>query len=426
MTGLSTTEPSSVVSTCAGEAEHVPHRAVHLRRAAQAVGVLHRVPAVPVAGQQRRPGQQRAQVGRADQLARMRPDHLDPLVVGPVGAEQRLDRQRAGHVGRLDQHRGVVHREREQRLHRFGPVDQGQAFLGRQRQRLDARARASTSAAGRPAGGSPGPRSRPSPISGCARCASWARSPEAPTEPLPGIDRQQAEVEQLEQPRRAAPTRTPGVAGGERPGPQQQHRPHRRVVQRHAGGRPRASARSRPAAWSGRPRPPGVSASAPNPVFTPYTGASPRERVHHDRTARLHPLRHVRRPARPGPARGHRRRHPRTVSALPSTTTSRMTDSFPRPGRPAAGRRGPGPKRAGQALGPAGVTRTLRRRCPGRAALDPAELEQPGGDGGGQRAVQVPAALGPVDAGAGEATPGAPYFSDIQAERAQRPPLRPR
>ncbi len=45
----------------------------------------------------------------------------------------------------------------------------------------------STSAAGRPAGGSPAPRSRPSPISGCARWASWARSPEAPTEPLPGI-----------------------------------------------------------------------------------------------------------------------------------------------------------------------------------------------------------------------------------------------
>ena len=38
-----------------GEAEHVADRAVHLRRAAQAVGVLHRVPAVPVAGHQRRP-----------------------------------------------------------------------------------------------------------------------------------------------------------------------------------------------------------------------------------------------------------------------------------------------------------------------------------------------------------------------------------
>jgi hypothetical protein len=33
-----------------------------------------------------------------------------------------------------------------------------------------------------------------------------------------------------------------------------------------------------------------------------------------------------------------------------------------------------------------------------RAALDPAELEQPGRDGGGQGAVEVPAALGPVEA----------------------------
>ena len=36
-----------------GVSEHVPDRPVHLRSAAQAVGVLHRVPAVPVAGQQR-------------------------------------------------------------------------------------------------------------------------------------------------------------------------------------------------------------------------------------------------------------------------------------------------------------------------------------------------------------------------------------
>ena len=169
----------------AGVRQHVPDRAVHLRRAAQAVGVLHRVPAVPVAGQQRRAGQQGAQVGRAVQLARMRAQGLHPLVVGPVGAQQRLDRQGAGDVGRLDQHLRVVHREREQRLHRLGPVDQGQALLGRQLQR-DEPVLGEHLGAGRPCGGSPGPRSLPSPISGWARWASWARSPEAPTEPLPG------------------------------------------------------------------------------------------------------------------------------------------------------------------------------------------------------------------------------------------------
>jgi hypothetical protein len=39
-----------------------------------------------------------------------------------------------------------------------------------------------------------------------------------------------------------------------------------------------------------------------------------------------------------------------------------------------------------------------------RAVLDPAQPEQPGRDRGGQRAVQVPAALGPVDALPREAT----------------------
>jgi hypothetical protein len=39
----------------------------------------------------------------------------------------------------------------------------------------------------------------------------------------------------------------------------------------------------------------------------------------------------------------------------------------------------------------------------GRAVGYPAELEQLGGDRGGQGAVQVPATLGPVDALAGEA-----------------------
>ena len=170
----------------AGVRQHVPDRAVHLRRAAQAVRVLHRVPAVPVAGQQRRAGQQRAQVGRAVQLARVRPDHLHPLVVGPVGAEQRLDGQRAGQVGRLDQHQRVVDGEGEQRLHRLGPVDQGQALLRGQLQRLDAvlgqhlgagparpagrRGRAAAprrSAAGPGGRAGPGPRTRrPSPCPG--------------------------------------------------------------------------------------------------------------------------------------------------------------------------------------------------------------------------------------------------------------------
>ena len=76
-------------------------------------------------------------------------------------------------------------------------------------------------------------------------------------------------------------------------------------------------------------------------------------------------------------------------------------------------------ERAGQALntdrGDAYATAALTRR----ATLDPAELEQPAGDGRGQRAVQVPAALGPVDAGPGEVATRAADLEKIQAERAE-------
>ena len=54
------------------------------------------------------------------------------------------------------------------------------------------------------------------------------------------------------------------------------------------------------------------------------------------------------------------------------------------------------------------------------AAGDPLELEQPGGDRGGQGAVEVPAALGPVDALSREVPAGPPHFGDIYAERSQR------
>ena len=54
------------------------------------------------------------------------------------------------------------------------------------------------------------------------------------------------------------------------------------------------------------------------------------------------------------------------------------------------------------------------------AALDPAELEQAGGDRGGQGAVQVPPALGPVDALSREAPARPPHFGHIHTERSQR------
>jgi hypothetical protein len=67
----------------------------------------------------------------------VRAQRLDPLVVGPGVAEQRLDRQRARQVRRADEHVRIDDRKREQRLHRLGAVDQRQPLLRSQLQRLD-------------------------------------------------------------------------------------------------------------------------------------------------------------------------------------------------------------------------------------------------------------------------------------------------
>src|SRR5262249_53409983 len=53
------------------------------------------------------------------------------------------------------------------------------------------------------------------------------------------------------------------------------------------------------------------------------------------------------------------------------------------------------------------------------APLDPAQLQQPGGDRGAQRAVQVRTAFGPVQAGASEPAPRAAQRNRIHAKRSQ-------
>ena len=80
----------------------------------------------------------------------MGPDHLDALVVGPVGAQQRLDAQRRRDVGHLDQQADLVDRQRQQHLHRLGAVDQAEPFLRARATSGSSPSSASSSAAGRP------------------------------------------------------------------------------------------------------------------------------------------------------------------------------------------------------------------------------------------------------------------------------------
>ena len=245
---------------------------------------------MPVAGQQRRPGQQPAQVGRAGQLARMRPQRLDPFVVGAVGAEQSLDRQRAGHVGRLDQHAGVVDREGQQRLHRLGPVDQRQALLRGQGQRLQAvlgQHPGRRASLGRPAR-DPQPAladQRLSQVRELSQVAGGAHRAFARD------DRQQVQGQQLEQPGGQLNPH-PRVAGRQRPGPQQEHGPHGLLVQQRSG-RSRVRAHDRALQLGQVACPDRGVDQRTEPGVHPVHGRSAPQRPLDDRTAPLHPLRHL-------------------------------------------------------------------------------------------------------------------------------------
>ena len=191
---------------------------------------------------------------------------------------------------------------------------------------------ASTSALGRPAGASPGPRSRPSPISGWARWASWARSPEAPTDPLPGNDREQAEARAARSRRRGRSGADARVARGQRPGPQQQHRAHGGVVERLPRCRPRASGRSRPAAGSGPAPRPGCRPARRTRCSPRRPGRRPRWR-RPPRSGWAPSGRHAGPELGAGFARGATSMTSCTVRASPLTITVRMADSLPCPGQ---------------------------------------------------------------------------------------------
>jgi len=118
-------------------------------------------------------------------------------------------------------------------------------------------------------------------------------------------DRQQVQSQQFEQPGGQLDPH-PRVPGRQGSGPQQEHGPHRLVVQGRAGrGRVRAHDRTLQGGQVGLPDR-GVDQRAESGIH-PVHGCAAAERLHDDRTARLHPLRHIRAEAGPRlPARhGH-------------------------------------------------------------------------------------------------------------------------
>ena len=83
----------------AGVGERVARGAVHLRRAAQRVRVLHARVADTVAGDDRASRRAPVRLRGADRLAELRAQRLQVGGEGAVGAEQRLDAHRRDDVG---------------------------------------------------------------------------------------------------------------------------------------------------------------------------------------------------------------------------------------------------------------------------------------------------------------------------------------
>jgi len=149
-------------------------------------------------------------------------------------AEERLDGQRARQIRRANQHPRVDDREREQRLHRLGAVDQRKPLLRGQLQRHDP-VRGQHLGGGPPAGRVPRPAQPPLPDQRLGQVRQLGQVPGRAHGTLAGNHGQQAEVEHLDQAcGKFDPD--PRVPRRERSGPEQEDGTDCGVVERLAGG----------------------------------------------------------------------------------------------------------------------------------------------------------------------------------------------
>ncbi len=116
----------------------VARRAVHLRDAAERVGVLHDA-AVAVALAQGRVREERPEVPRRCDLAGMRAGRVDARVERGVRALQNVQRQGRDEVRRLEEAQGAVERERADRRRELRPVDEREPLLRLENGRREAR-----------------------------------------------------------------------------------------------------------------------------------------------------------------------------------------------------------------------------------------------------------------------------------------------
>ena len=219
--GLSIAAASSAAGRRLGVGQSIASRAEDLWRAPQRIGVLHARIAVAVTCHDRRIREEATEIGRALRLPRLRAQSDEILGKGAVGSEERLDGHRGSDVGGAQEQAQVADCEHQHPEDPVGAVDQRQAFLLGENQRLDAGLASASAARSRPSGSS----TSPSPISASAQWASGARSPLAPSDPCSGTTGVMPSVEQ-----RADRVRDLGpsarAAHRERTRAQEHHRSH--------------------------------------------------------------------------------------------------------------------------------------------------------------------------------------------------------
>ena len=121
-----------------GEAESAAHGAVHLRHAAQAVGILHARGSGAACGSNVAAFEQHAQACGGRTLSRMRPRGVYALIEGDGSTEQGLERHGSCDVGEAGEPCGAPERERTHSGERLSSIEEGEAFLGLEADRFDA------------------------------------------------------------------------------------------------------------------------------------------------------------------------------------------------------------------------------------------------------------------------------------------------
>ena len=117
--------------------ERAADRAVHLRHAAQAVGILHARIVLRVRRADFALAKQGEEMTRHRHLRGMRARLMDARVERDRCALKRFERHRAGHIGDAREALGAEKREAADGVHRLGAIEKGEAFLGVELDRLE-------------------------------------------------------------------------------------------------------------------------------------------------------------------------------------------------------------------------------------------------------------------------------------------------